>query len=336
MCARFDDGASFEGGVFVDSSFDSRFERLEDEPVALEQRILLAGVDPPAVEDLVADPVAAIDQPLDRVGDLELAAGRRLYCRDGFMDHWVEEVDADEREIGRRFKGLFDQSSHLPGRIQVGDPKLARVIDAGEQDLCRRRFGSTTRASSLEAFDELVQPVLEHVVAEVHHEVAIAQEIARDQHAVSEPERSPLRDVRDVNAPARSVANRALDLGSGIADDNADFLDPGLGHGLNAIEEDRLVGDGYQLFGTGVRDRAEPRSRSAGKDEALHCAGPGLDRHCPIRTRDRTAGEPACFREVPAFGLLKRWALSSGGAEVALGTMSARVRAVAEMKRPGG
>ena len=76
--ARLDDHPTLERGSLVDGAVDARLDRLEHEPVALEQRVHLAGVDPPAVEDLVAHPVAVVDEPLDGVGDLELAAGRRL------------------------------------------------------------------------------------------------------------------------------------------------------------------------------------------------------------------------------------------------------------------
>ena len=64
--------------VVVDLAVDAGLDRVEHQPVAVEQRILLAGVDPPALQDLVRDPVAMIDEPLDRVGDLELTARRRL------------------------------------------------------------------------------------------------------------------------------------------------------------------------------------------------------------------------------------------------------------------
>ena len=53
---------------------DVELDGLEHEAVALQQGLQLAGVLPPAVEHLVAHPVAVVDEPLDRVGDLELAA----------------------------------------------------------------------------------------------------------------------------------------------------------------------------------------------------------------------------------------------------------------------
>ena len=76
--AGLDDDPPFDARRVVEPAVDLRRDRVEHEAVALEQRVLLAGVDPPAGEDLVAHPVPLVDQPLDRVGDLELAARRRL------------------------------------------------------------------------------------------------------------------------------------------------------------------------------------------------------------------------------------------------------------------
>ena len=84
--AGFDDDAAFDARVCVELAVDARLDRVEDEPVAVQQRVLLAGVDPPALEDFVHHRVAVVDQPLDRVGDLELAPRRRLDGRDRLVD----------------------------------------------------------------------------------------------------------------------------------------------------------------------------------------------------------------------------------------------------------
>ncbi len=116
------------------------------------------------------------------------------------------------------------------------------------------------------------QVLLEHVVAEVHDEVGVAQEVVGDQHAVREPERRVLGDVRDLDAVAGTVADRVPDLRRGRvdADDDADLLDPGPGHVLDAVADDRLVGDRHELLGAGVRDRPQARARTTCEDESLH------------------------------------------------------------------
>ena len=82
---------------------------LEQEAVGLQQRRQLAGVDPPAGEQLRAHAVAGRDQPLDRIGDLQLAAWRRGDRPHGLVDRRVEQVDADEREVRRRIDRLLDE-----------------------------------------------------------------------------------------------------------------------------------------------------------------------------------------------------------------------------------
>ena len=44
----------------------ARLDGLEDQPVALQQGLEVAGVDPPALDHLLAHTVALVDQPLDR------------------------------------------------------------------------------------------------------------------------------------------------------------------------------------------------------------------------------------------------------------------------------
>ncbi len=57
---------------------DARAEVVEDQPVRLEHVVQAPGVLPPAAHDVRLDAHARVDQVLDRVGDLELAALRRL------------------------------------------------------------------------------------------------------------------------------------------------------------------------------------------------------------------------------------------------------------------
>ena len=164
-------------------------ERLEHEAVALEQRILLAGVDPPAPQDLVADAPAVVDEPLDRIGDLELATRRRLDLAHRGVDVGIEEVDADDREVRRRVLRLLDELDDLAVVAEHRDARLSRILDVREQDLRREHApvgAGAAGALGLERVDELLEPLLEHVVAEVHDEVVVAEEVAGDQHAVRE------------------------------------------------------------------------------------------------------------------------------------------------------
>ena len=130
--------------------------------------------------------------------------------------------------------------------------------------------GSTLAPGVLERVDERAEVLLEQVVAEVHHEVVVAEEVAGDQHAVREAERSVLRDVRDLGAPLRAVAERRHHLVARVADDHADLGDAGGDHRLDAVEQDRLVGDRHELLGPGVGDRPQTRAGTAGQDQTFH------------------------------------------------------------------
>jgi len=111
---------------------------------------------------------------------------------------------------------------------------------------------------------------LEHVVAEVRHEVVVPEEVPGDEDAMSEAERRVLADVGDLSAPAGTVADRGDDLVGGVAHDDADLLDARLDHVLDAVEQDRLVRHRDQLLRAGVGDRPQPGTGAAGEDETLH------------------------------------------------------------------
>ena len=75
--ARLDHHAAVDLGV-DQLALDAALDRVEHEPVGREHVLEPAGVLPPALDDVRLDAHAAVDQVLDRVGDLELAAGRWL------------------------------------------------------------------------------------------------------------------------------------------------------------------------------------------------------------------------------------------------------------------
>ena len=147
-----------------------------------------------------------VDQPLDGVGDLQLAARRRLDRPHRLVDRRVEQVDADEGEVRRRVGRLLDERDDVAVGVERGDAEAVRVGHLLEQDLGRRRVGR--RPGRLEGADERGEVLLEQVVAEVHHEVVVAEEVAGDQHAVGQAERRVLGDVGDRGAEAAAVAER--------------------------------------------------------------------------------------------------------------------------------
>ena len=128
---------------------DARLDRVEHEAVAVQQRVLLAGVDPPALEHLVRDRMAVVDQPLDRVGDLELAARRRLRSRAR------PRGCGGRRGTRRRARGptADRRASRRGGRRRrrassSATPNWRGIVDVREQDLRGRERASGSCSSS--------------------------------------------------------------------------------------------------------------------------------------------------------------------------------------------
>ena len=93
------------------------------------------GVLPPAAHDVRLDAAARVDEPLDRVGDLELAAGGRLDRARRVVDARREHVDADAAR-GRSAGSVgFSTSRRTRARVvQLGDAVVLGIGHRGEQD----------------------------------------------------------------------------------------------------------------------------------------------------------------------------------------------------------
>jgi len=105
----------------------------------------------------------------------------------------------------------------------------------------------------LETPDEVVNAVVEDVVAEIDHEVVVADEVAGAGDGVRESERPPLHDVGDINAEPRAISQEFLDrFPALVAEDDADFIDAGISEVLDPILEHGLVGDWDELFRPGM------------------------------------------------------------------------------------
>ena len=219
----------------------------------------------------------AIDEVLDRVGDLQLPARRGLDRARGVVDPGREHVHAHERQIGRGLGGLLDQP-HDPahggigslglGLRKLGDPEVLRVRHRRQQD---QRVGLVLA----EGLDQVGDPTLQQVVAEVHHERALAEEHLGGQHRVRQPQRLVLHDVGDLHAEPGTISGGFADLLAGLrGDDDPDLLDPRLRHRLDPVEQHRLVGDRHELLGARMRNWAQARALAPGEDQSLewlHC-----------------------------------------------------------------
>ena len=129
-----------------------------------------------------------------------------------------EHVDADQGQVRGRVLRLLDEA-HDPLAVELGDAVVLGVEHLGEQD---QRVGLV----AAEGLDQPGDPVAEQVVAEVHDERGVADELLGGEHRVGEPERLRLGDVGDRGAERGAVADGLADLIAGLRRDH----DPDLGH----------------------------------------------------------------------------------------------------------
>lgn len=258
-----DDHASDGLRGVVDLAVDAPREALQDGPVHLQHVGDVPGVLPVALDDRAAHVGAGVDQMLDGVGDLQLAAPGRCDGADRVVDQRGEEIDADQGEVALGVLGFLLQADDLARVVEFGDAEGARVLDAGEQDLGVGAVGA-------EPVDEAGDSADDEVVAEVHHEVVVAQVVTGDEHGVGQSQGPFLGNVGDLQTELGTVADGVLDLRGGVTDDHTDLGDPGRGDGFQPVEEHGLVRHRHELFGRSVRYRPQARTGATGQHESLH------------------------------------------------------------------
>ena len=137
--------------------------------------------------------------------------------------------------------GFSSRRTTEPSESQLGHAEPVRVGHRLEQDLGTRSRSAVVVQGGrlgpgplvLEAVDEVLQALFEQIVTQIHHEVVLAQEVPGDQDGVGQSERRFLREVGDLQPPPRAVADRSHDLVGGVAHDDADLLDAGVGDGFH-------------------------------------------------------------------------------------------------------
>ena len=160
---------------------------------------------------------------------------------------------------------LLLEADHLAALVELSHAELARVRHLGQHDL-------RIRPRPAELFDQRGDTADDEVVAEIHDEVVVTEEVSGDQHRVRQAERRFLRDVADAQPEGRAVTHRLPDGRRGVTYHHADVCDACVADGLEAVEENRLVRYREQLLGRGVRDGSEPGTRTPRQDQGFHAA----------------------------------------------------------------
>ena len=100
----------------------------------------------------------------------------------------------DQGEVALRRLWLLDELDHLAVQ-QLGHAKHLGIRDTRQQDL----GGRVVRL--VNSFHELRNPLIQKIVAEIHHEGFRAEEPLTNQHGMRQPARRVLFNVRDTDAP---------------------------------------------------------------------------------------------------------------------------------------
>ena len=208
--------------------------------------------------------VPGVHQLLDGIGDLQFAAPGRPDPVDGLVYQGREQVDAHQGQVGRRILGLLHQLLHPPIPVHHRHPEVAGIGHLFEED-------DRIRPGSGELVHKFPDAGVDQVVAQVHDEGAVPQEIPGGLYGVGQAERFRLVDVGEAHAPAFTAAQAPFDLVAGLRGvDHPDLPDPGPRQVLHHEVQDRLVGHRHQLFGDAVGQRAEARPLASAQDQSLH------------------------------------------------------------------
>ena len=105
-----------------------------------------------------------INEPLNRVGDFELAAWRRLDRAHRFIDRLVKQIHTHKRKITRRIFWLFNEPHNVSVFVNFGNTKLFWILDMTQQNLSGWSLWPTCSPRILEVVYKLRKTLLEHVV----------------------------------------------------------------------------------------------------------------------------------------------------------------------------
>ncbi len=233
----FDGDAAVYFAVAVHVALNFGREFFQHQAVGLEHFAGATGVNPPAAVNVREDVVLVVDQPLNGVGNFQLAAPTGVDGVDRLKNVGIKHVNAHQRQIAGRLFGFFNQADNAVIFAQFGHAVLLRLVNPGEHNL-------RVVLAAGKLGNQRADAALNHVIAQKHHKAIIAQKIVRNFNRVGQPQRRILRDVGDFHAPLPAAPHGAFDLFGGVTNHNANFGDAGIADGLDNAEQDGFVGYG--------------------------------------------------------------------------------------------
>ena len=217
--------------------------------------------------------------------------------------------------------------------VKLGDSVLLRIRNRGQQD-------QGVRLARPERVHEILDPALQKVVAQVHHERRVAEERLGGEDGVRQPGGLVLDDVGELDAEALAVAGGGSDLVAGLGgNDDPDLGDAGLGHRLDAVEQHRLVGHRHELLGAGVGDRPQPCALAPGKDQPLELLHDRRERIARSRLAARAVtpgsySRPVVARKVTPRPGVRTWAACTSSPPSSFAAWSRRLDAMKARRWP--
>jgi hypothetical protein len=140
------------------------------------------------------------------------------------------------------------QADNLAGLVWFGYTELTQVGHPPEHYLY-------VRPRDPELLGQSAYATNDEIVAEVHDEVVVTQELNGDEQCVREPQRRLLPEVGDLKPERRAVSHRIDGRGRGISNHRANLGDAGVPDSFETVEQDGLVPHWEQLLRRRIRDR---------------------------------------------------------------------------------
>ena len=196
-------------------------------------------------------------------GDFQFAARRWLQgFRDG--DHFiVENIKARHGIIALGRFWFFLDGNRLAVRIEFHHAVTFRVVDVITKN-GRARFEVRKRARERVA-------AVENVVAQNQGYRVRADERFRDEKCLRDARRFRLLAIFDGQAPRTAVAEQLFEARQIVRrGDQAQLADAALDERRERIINHRLVINRLELFARDERERIQPRTGAASKDDAFH------------------------------------------------------------------
>ena len=201
------------------------------------------------------------------VGDLQLAAGRRLDLMRLGGDVARVEVQAGDGVGALGLGGLLLDGDGPPLRIELDDAEALGVVHV---------VAEHRGAARLRVLDGLLQVSAEAVAVEdvvAEHECArlAVDELLADGEGLCQAVGARLLGVGEVDAVARAVPEQALEVAQvRRRGDDQDVPDARQHEGGQRVVDHGLVVDRQQLLGGHERERVQAGAGPAGEDDAFH------------------------------------------------------------------